>query len=182
MVPKSSMPTNSEGKNPSLISFFSSFLSATVVHARASLLSTRSKKNQEQRKSSADTCNNQSITPVQIKRRHVPILPHHPLILRQPPLPIPRHQHPFRNPPPPPPHPDIPPPTPRPPPHPPFAPEVMHQSVNVPTLLGSSRRRAQLRRQDRDVRAGALVFGQDALEVIELVFADLGVGGEDLLR
>lgn len=49
-------------------------------------------------------------------------------------------------------------------------------------LLGSSRHvRAQLRGQNRNVRASAFVFDKDRLEVVEFVFGDLRVGGEDLL-
>lgn len=47
---------------------------------------------------------------------------------------------------------------------------------DVQTFLRPGRR-AQLRRQHRNVRAGALVFGQDALEVVQLVLADLRIGG-----
>ena len=49
-------------------------------------------------------------------------------------------------------------------------------------LLGSGRHvRAQLRGQNRNVCASAFVFNEDRLEVVEFVFGDLRVGGEDLL-
>lgn len=72
----------------------------------------------------------------------------------------------------------------------PRRPRLVHPSVDSPARLGDLERqaflrpgrRAQFLRQYRDVCAGAFVFSQDALEVIKLVLADRGVGGEDLLR
>ena len=77
------------------------------------------------------------------------------------------------------------PPVTRPPPRPAVPMIMMEQPPHVPGggLLGSSIRhvRAQLRGQNRNVRASAFVFDEDRLEVVEFVFGDLRVGGEDLL-
>ena len=67
-----------------------------------------------------------------------------------------------------------------PPPRGPIPESMVRHNENVPTFLRSGRR-SQLRRQHRNVRAGALVFDQDALEVVELVLADLRIGGQNLL-
>jgi hypothetical protein len=48
--------------------------------------------------------------------------------------------------------------------------------------LLSSARRAQLRRQNSDISPGALVFDQNPLKILQFVFADLWVRGQDLLR
>ena len=73
------------------------------------------------------------------------------------------------------------PPVTRPPPRPAVPMIMMEQPPHVPGggLLGSSIRhvRAQLRGQNRNVRASAFVFDEDRLEVVELVLADLGVCG-----
>ena len=59
---------------------------------------------------------------------------------------------------------------------------MMTQLGHVPDLLSPTTARAQLGRQHGDIRPSALILDQNLLQIVEFVLADLGVGGEDLLR